>query len=315
MAITYPTGYPTPIVPIAGGAAPPPPPPLGGRSPRGGGRKRRNAGIIDAAVTGLREALIARGYDPNTALHFANIILSRPGVTLTRNGVRYQGKVYDSAHLATSRLADFVTGELARKQNESVIQGDPGYLAARAQLGLNRDFLSADLGDQQRRAAIDWGDPAYAPDSQVGQAAAANPFSAMRLLERAYRNQALQKTQDSNRAGTLFGGGYQSGQQEAGRVRAANLSEGTRSITDLLAQINQQRAQSGQQYSAGISVALAEAQQRLLQAGQIHAVSPPAFGVRRFHVRNPHAHRPGQQQGFPGLPPRAPHNPYPTRLY
>ena len=248
--------------------------------------------VLGRALGGLRNALMASGLSPADSLRFARLILTRPGVVVGPERIRYRGRRYTPEAFATSTLARYVTGRQAEARNRAAIEAEPGYMQTLAQLGLGRDLQTAGLDEQRRRAVFEFGDPAFAgADRLLGGQASANPFSTARLLAAANARQLAETRQGANRAGTLFGGGYQSGLQEAARVNAARQTEGTRGLQDLLASLGQQRSQAEQIYTVGRQGALQEAQQRLLASGALHAARAPALQARRYRLFNPYARR------------------------
>lgn len=275
----------------APGSNPPPKKPPKGRHPQAGSGKanRHRHEMIDTAVTNLQNALLSRGnFTPSQALTFAKILLTRPGVTIGKTGIRYQGTRYDPTDFAKSPLADFVTGLKAQADNQAVIQGDPGYLADLANLGLTRDQSTAGLQDQYDRAVLDFGNAGFAGQNSIlaGQASR-NPFSTEALLTRAYQAQQAQAAADAALRGTAGGGGYQAAQQQGQRAYAGAYTGQVQSLQDLLANIQQQRAMAAQAYQVGQTNALQAAQQRLLASGQIHAATAPTLGLGKFRLYKP----------------------------
>lgn len=244
--------------------------------------------VVNQHIGTLRNSLMQRGYDPASAAHLARAILSQPGVKLGQKLVYYKGQKFTPEAFAKTRLVDWATGDLAKRQNQSAIRGDAGYMQALAQLGLNRDTSYAGLDDQRRRAILQFGDPSFAGnDALLGGQARSNPFSTSNLLNQQYEAQKRQAAQASNQAGTIFGGGYQSGQQGVAHQNALSQSEATQSLSDLLSSLSQQRALSGQSYGIGQQAASMDATQRLLQAGSLHATAAPHLGIGAFRYRNP----------------------------
>lgn len=251
------------------------------------GTKQARTLAVQRAVGAVRNALSEQGINPQTALQYARVILSRPGVQIGRGGnIFYQGQRYAPSAFASSKLAQIATGQQAQKLNQQAVQGDPGYLQALATLGLNRDQATSDLEAQRRQQLLQFGDPSFVSgDPTLAAAAGANPFSTVALMQQAYQNAQSAAAQAANRAGTYYGGGEVSGQQEAGRVNAAQNQQATTALQNLLNSISQQEAQLSQQYDVGKTGAYQDAYNALLASGAIHAAHAPAWGVGRFQVR------------------------------
>lgn len=312
--------------PHRGGQRGAPPPPSRHKGPVTGGRRdkqqhaqnQRQQQMKGAALSGIQNALIARGVDPGLAIRFAQIVLTRPGVTIAKNGIHYKGQMYDAKAFAGSKLADFVTGLAAQQQNQAAIQGESGYQTDLANATLQQQLDTAGLDNQQRQAILNFGSPAYTQDPLLAGEAAANPFSVEALLARQRAQNQQAATGAANRAGTLFGGGAQSGSAEVGRVYAGQQADSTQQLVDLLAGLSQQRAQAGSIFDTAKQTALQNATQRLMQSGAIHAASAPKLGIGQYHWwRPPHiGHVPDQnQQGGKQQPPNAQRRqrrPYPT---
>lgn len=238
----------------------------------------------NTALGAVRNALSESGIPSNQALYFARILLTRPGVKIEPGGrILYRGKQFDAAAFAKSNLAQYVTGAQAKANNQKAITTDPGYLQALASLGLARQDAISPLQMTERNALIQFGDPNMVQnDALTAGAAGANPFSTIRLLalqnERA--NQAVNA--NSNRLGTYYGGGLQSGLGENQRVNAAQNQDAQIKLQNLLAQINQQIASANQAYNVGQSGAQLDAYNNLLASGAIHAATPPNLTPGQF---------------------------------
>ena len=284
--------------PTSGPGSEPPPPPPKGNGGNGPGRVlSHRTRLIGQAIGNLQSALLNRnvGLTPEQALTFAKVLLTRPGVTITKNGVRYQGTRYSAGDFATSPLADFVTGLKAKLDNQNAIKGDPGYLGDLATLGLNRDNATAGLQEQYDRAILNYGDPAFAGNNALlGAQAAHNPFSEAMLLSQAYRNAQSVDAQNAAARGLMPGsGGYAAAQSNTARAYAGQMAGQVQNLQDLLSTINAQRAQALSTYNVGQANALQSAEQRLLASGQIHAATAPNLGIGRYRLYRP----PGQSQG------------------
>lgn len=255
-------------------------------------RRRRQPArqIFRSAFNELRRGLVAGGVDEQAAARYARLVLSRPGVLIGAKHIRYKGKGYKPAAFANTELARRITGQLAAAQNRKAILGEPGYLTDLANLTLQRELTESPLALQRRRAILEFGDPRFAgSDALLGGEASANPYSTSKLIGEAFQRQLGAVGQASNRAGTLFGGGYESGVAEAGRQRVSQEFEATRSLEDLLSSLDRQRADVGRIFDVGKSGALQMATQRLLQSGAIHAAQAPNLRMRRFRIRTgPH---------------------------
>lgn len=249
--------------------------------------KQRRQQVIGAALSQIQGALIARGVDPGTAIRYAQIALSRPGVEIGKKGIRYQGRTYDPAAFASSKLADYVTGLTAQNENQAAIQGDAGYQTDVANAQLQKELQTAGLDEQQRRAILDFGSPAYTTDPLLAGEAAANPFSLEAQLGRQKALQLAQVQQAASRQGTLFGGGAIAGQAQAQRNYAGAQTDATQRLVDLLANLAQQRASAGSIFQTTQQTALQNATQRLMQSGVIHAAQAPKLGIGRFRWWKP----------------------------
>ena len=248
----------------------------------------RRARVVSRALDALTQALRSGGIETGAAQRFAQLILTRPGVVIGPKSISYKGQTYKPADFATSHLARWVTGAIAEAQNKAAIQNEPGYNQSLSELGLQRDISTSGLEEQRRRSILDYGDAGFAgADTLLGAQAAANPLSTSALLREAYARAQSQARQQANVAGTLFGGGLQSGLNEASRINASQTTESTRSLEDLLSALSRQRAQAEQIYSVGNTGALQQAQQRLLASGMIHAAAPPTLAMRKYKLKFP----------------------------
>ncbi len=263
---------------------------------QGNQRQRNREQMIGKALSGIQNALIARGVDPGLAIQYAQRVLTRPGVAIGKGGIHYKGQKYKPEAFASSKLADFVTGLTAEHQNQAAIQGDAGYQTDLANLTLQQQLNTAGLDEQQRRAVLDFGSPAYSQDPTLAGEAAANPFSVQRLLAQQNAQTRAGVTASANRAGTLFGGGAQSGQAQAQQQYAGAETDATQKLVDLLAGLAQQRAQAGSIFQTGQQTALQAATQRLMESGVIHAAHAPHFSIGTYNVYHP----PHHSQGVPG---------------
>lgn len=292
----------------------------GGRQPRGSRVDRQKA--IQRAIGNVRNSFIEQGVDPALALRYAKVILSRPGVVIgsgAKGNIQYKGQAYAPDAFARSGLADILTGKASELKNEQVLQGDPGYLQAIAQLGLARDQATAGLSDQQRQALIQFGDPSFITDPTLKAQASANPFSDTRLLDAAYQNQQSATRNAANRSGVYQGGGLTSGLGEDQRVYAAQNQDAVTKLQALLQSINQQQAMAQQSYGIGQGQAYQDAYQALLASGAIKAAHAPRWGVGNFSVRG-YGKRPnvggggGAGRGAgPSAPQQPPRGQYPTQ--
>lgn len=299
--------------------APPPPPPLkggggggkgnGGGNGNGGAQRQERLRRLSLAETGIRNALIQRGIDPGLALRYSEAILRSPGVSIGKGTITYHGKTFTPDKFASSPLADLLTGVTAQKQNQAAIMGEPGYLQDVAELGFQRDTQLASIDDQRRRSLLNFGDPRYISDPTLAAEAAANPFSLQHALalQDEQRQQAVH--QAANQSGTLFGGGYQSGQAEAGRQNAASVTSATQQLQDVLSGLGQQGAGVTGAYGLGQGRALLDATQRLESQGLLHAATPPPLGGGRFHIPLTTPGAGGGGRGGGGRPPRGVHQP------
>lgn len=266
---------------------------------------------LGLALAGVQQALIARGVDPGQAMRYAQVVLSRPGVTIGRGGhVRYQGQSYKAAAFAGTKLADYVTGLQAQHQNQAAIQGDPNYQTDLANLTLQQQLSTAGLDDQQRRAILDFGSPAYTQDPLLAGEAAANPFSVEALLSRQLAQNRSQAGQAANRVGTLFGGGQVSGQAQAQRSYAGQQADATQQLVDLIAGLGQQRSQAQSIFDTGRQTSLQQTTAQLMSSGAIHAAQAPHLQVGQYHFLHRVPHVPHVPP--PPPPPRTANRPYPT---
>lgn len=253
---------------------------------------RRRRRIVRHAVSGLTQALVSGGLKQDEAHNFARLILSRPGIAIGPHATRLHGKRLTPEELAKTHLARYVTGALAEAQNRHAITSEAGYQQALAELGLQRDISTSGLSEQRRRSILDFGDPGFAgKDALLAAQARSNPLSTVNLLAQAYQRANADVRQTANRAGTLFGGGLQSGLAETGRINAAQTTEATRSLEDLLAGLGRQETQARQIYTVGRQGALMQAQNRLLAAGLYHAAKAPHLTMNPFHVVMPRRRR------------------------
>lgn len=239
------------------------------------------------AVGAVRNALTDRGIASDLALHLARVLLTRPGVKIERNGkIFYHGQQFDATAFGSSHLADVASGKFAEQQNQKVIEGDPGYQQAMANLALARDQSLAGLADQRRQALIQFGDPSFAgQDTLTAGAAAANPFGTSQLLARQFQLDKLAEANAANRAGTTFGGGAQSGQDQAQRNYSAQNQDAVTQLQSLLSSLDQQNALAQQGYGVGQNQARLDAYNALLASGAIHAATPPNWRVGSFAYR------------------------------
>jgi hypothetical protein len=236
--------------------------------------------------------------------------LSQKGVTIGRKGnVHYKGDTFKASQWSTSPLVEYVTGEKATALNQKKIEADPNYQMALSNLALTRDQSQAGLDAQRRQSLLDYGDPSFVQgDPVLAAAVAANPFSTSRLQQQNYLADQRGAAQTSNRAGTLFGGGYQSGQLEATHQFAGNSFQSTSALQNLLNALSLQGQQLGQNYNLGAQNALLQTQQNLAQAGTLSA-SAPKLALGRFRlfkpprITQPHRNR-LTAGGGPGLPHR-----------
>jgi len=240
--------------------------------------KKKQHRAVALATQSIYDALVGRGVNSVLAQQVAAGLLQRPGVVLTAGGkIKYRGQRYSPAAFADSKLARLLSGETATSLNEAAIKGDPGYLQTQAQLDMERNQNLAALDQQRQRAILDYGSGAYTTNPLLAGQAEANPFSISKLLAQAYaRNQQGVQTA-ANRAGTLFGGGVRSGLGEAERQNASQRTDATRSLVDLLSNLNTQEGAQNQAYGLGLSQASLDAQQRLIAAGLLHAAQPTPY--------------------------------------
>lgn len=262
----------------------PPRPPAHGQ-PVGRNSRMDRTLARERAVGNLRNALSESGLDSNAALRYARLILTRPGVQVGKGGsIYYNGRQFTAGQFANSTLARFVTGKTATARNEQAINTDPNYLQAIANLGLARDQALGQIQSNRQNALIQFGDPAFAgSDSATAGAAAANPFSTVNLMARAYQQANQGARENANRLGTYQGGGLTSGLNENQRLNAAQEQDATLKLQQLLSQLSSEQGQAGQAYSMGQQNAHLATYQQLLQAGLIHAAAPPALSMGQFH--------------------------------
>ncbi len=270
---------------------PPPPPGHGGGTPVGRPSRLDRASVIKKAVTAVASGLTRSdpGLSQAQALHFANLMLTRPGVSLGQGGkIFYNGQRFAPEAFASSGLAQLATGQRAAAQNKAAITGDPNYITDMANLGLQRDQATAGLGDQQRQALIQFGDPTFsAGDQQTAAEASTNPFSTERLQAQQYQQNLGSEQAQANRLGVLQGGGAIAGKQAAQNAYAAQTQDAVTKMTQLLSQIQQEQAAAQQAYGVGQGTAYTNAYNALLASGAIHAAKPPAWSVGTFKVRPP----------------------------
>ena len=273
------------------------PPPAKQRDPKQPPRQVRRRRVFQGAVTQLRNALIDRGIDPAAALRFAQVALAKQqGASIGKGGrIHFKGDVYNAADFAKTPLIDVITGAKARADNQKVLLDDPAYRQTLAELTLNRDQGISDLEAQRRTALIDFGDPAFVEGDPVLAAAvkANRDFSISGLLNTNYQRNQHDVQQAASRAGTVFGGGVHSGMLEAQRVFAGNQADATRTLTDLLSNVNMQKANYGQNYELGQRGALLQAQQALTAAGVLQPETPPSLRSGGFKWFKPPPPRPG----------------------
>jgi hypothetical protein len=247
------------------------------------------------AVGGVAAALMSRGADRKTALEQALLILSRPGVSIGKDFIRYKGQKYRPGAFATTPLASYVTGATARTANKALIEGDSGYQQQLAQLEFDRATQQSTVDDQRRRALLDFGDGSFVQnDPTLAAQAAANPVSISRLLAAQHSTNLLATRNQANRYGTTYGGGLQAGLAGEQNRYSGVQTDATRSLTDLLSGLNRQQATLGQGVAMGKANALQDATNRLLSAGVLHANTPPHLPPRRLSFFNPYA-KPGSR--------------------
>lgn len=247
-------------------------------TPKKPNKPRPGSMIFARAFAGLSNAMINSGMELAEANKFARLILSRPGVVIGPHAIKYKGKRYTPAAFAKTPLANLVTGKVAERRNRAAIEGEPGYLTDLANLQLQRELSTSTLGDQRRRAILDFGDPRFAgTDALLGGEAGANPYSTSKLLDLQHTRKLGEVRQAANRAGTLFGGGYQSGVKAENQAFGATQFDATRSLEDLLSGLDRQKAESGRIFDVGKSTALQTATQRLLSSGALRAAKPPSY--------------------------------------
>lgn len=264
----------------------PHPHPTKRKSRKGGANMRRNR--VDYAVQTLRNELINQGLDPQSAFNFARMALSQKGVTIGRNGkVHYRHALYTAADFANSPLVKYVTGEKAKAANQKALLADPNYQMALSQLGLARDQSQAALDAQRRQATLDFGDPSFVQNDPILAAAVgANQFSTSQALKDSYAQQQRSVTQNANTAGTLFGGGNTSGQQQATHVYAGQQQEATSALQNLMNSLTMQGSQLSQNYNLGQQNALLQTQQNLQEQGLL-SKSGPKLKYGKFSLYKP----------------------------
>lgn len=264
-------------------------PPGSGKTPPRHRRKRNyNWGsIFDTHRDALSRALVARGVDPDVSERMAGLILRQPGIRLGPDRIRFGGQRYGAEAFAKTKLVDRLSGLLAERQNRSLIEGEPGYQSALAELGYERDTGLSALDAQRRQAVLDFGDPAMTNDPLLAAEAGANPYSVQQLLAQAVTRQRAEAAQQANRYGTFYGGGLQSGYGEVARQAASQRTEGYRTLSDLLSGLEGQRADIRNRYGLGQARGLQDATQRLLESGQYHAVTAPRLRRRRATFYDP----------------------------
>lgn len=214
--------------------------------------------------------------------------LSQKGVTIGRKGqIHYKGSLYGAKDFATSPLVQYVSGEKAKILNQAKIEADPNYQAALAQLKLSMTQNQAGLDAQRRQALVDYGDPTFVQNDPVLAAAVgANRFGTSQLLQQSYNQNLGQVQNQSNVAGTLFGGGAQAGRQEAQRQFAGGAQQNVSALQNLLNSLTLQSQQLSQNYNLGSQNALLQTQQNLGQMGTLSA-SAPKFHIGAFHMFRP----------------------------
>jgi hypothetical protein len=295
----------------------------GGHPPTQGGTSKPRASRVNRTLTAqralgaVRNGLTDRGIDSQLALHLARVLLTRPGVKIEKGGkILYHGQEFEASAFASSHLADIASGKVAEARNQKAIEGDPGYLQAMANLGLARDQSTAGLDAQRKQALIQFGDPSFAgSDALTAGAAAANPFGTSQLLAKQFSDQKLAASNAANRSGVFYGGGEQSGQDQAQRDYASQNQDVTTQLQALLASLDQQNALAQQGYGVGQNQARLDAYNALLASGAIHAATPPNWSAGSYAFKG-FANRGraaagggggggGQQQGTRagGLPP------------
>lgn len=257
--------------------------------------RRRNRpsaqNVFANARAGLVGGLKGSGMSAPDAERYARLILSRPGVVIGPQFIRYKGKKFTPDAFARTPLARLVTGRTAERRNKAAIEGEPGYLTDLANLQLQRELSTSTLGDQRRRAILEFGDPRFAgTDTLLAGEATANPYSTSRLLDLQHTRRLGEVRQAANRAGTLFGGGYQSGVTAENKSFGATQFDATRSLEDLLSGLDRQKAESGRIFDVGKSTSLQAATQRLLASGAMRAATPPKYkplGPKPFDIFMP----------------------------
>lgn len=270
-------------------------PPSGQHSGKPRKQRHDRVAIIQRAVGSLATALMAQGYAPADATRFSRLLLTRPGVTITKGGVRYHGSRYTPEQFAQGRLAHWITGKQAERLNDAALRSNPVYQQEMAQLQRQRDDVIAGNVEQRNRALLDFGDSALVQkDPLLAAQAAANPFSTSRLIQRQYEQNQLAATQAASRAGTYSGGGEVSGQQEATRQHAATSQDAYTQMQDLLTGLSKSDVAARQAVTGGESQALQDAYQNLLQTGGQHAVRAPTAAELAAGVRPPWTQRPPQ---------------------
>lgn len=234
-------------------------------------------------------------YTQVEAQRLAKSILSAPGVTITPHGIRFRGKingklvsrVWDPASFAHSQLVKYGTGVLATRANNAAILGNPIYQQQMARLTFERDQALQTGDEQRRRSLLDYGATPEAIRAAFGHAdptlaaqAAGNPFSTTALLARQYGNEQRASAQASSNQGTLFGGGYVSGQAEAARRNTANTTDAATRLQDLLTGLSRQDAATRAAYGMGQTEAKFGSEQNLIATNALDAAQPPAWANR-----------------------------------
>lgn len=287
---------------------------------------QRQARALAQTTAGLMGALMqTTSLNPQAAGQLARVLLSQPGIAIDPTGqIKYQGRVYSAQQFANSGLARLYSGQRAAAENQAAIRAQPSYLQAAATLGLNRDQTVAAIQDAERQAEINYGDPAFAHgDPLTAGQAAANPFGLTQLIGQAYTRAQQATRQAANDAGTLYGGGYSSGQAEDARLHAQQVSNAVAAIQKQLGGYNQQLAGAQQGYNTGIENALIQAQQNLLKSGAWNAATRPQWtmgsGATYYGFTHPHPSVGGAtgpaSGGHPGAGPGANTSPDPYGNY
>ena len=193
-----------------------------------------------------------------------------------------------------------MTGAKAKAANEAFIKADPNYQMALSQLGLARDQSQSALDARGGRPHWTSATRASSRTTRYWAAAAANKFSTTQALQDQYAQQQRTVRSTANAAGTLFGGGQVSGQQQATHIFAGQQQEATSAIQNLLNSLSMQSSQLGQNYSLGQQNALLQTQQNLLAQGSL-SKSGPKLKINPFKLYNPkQPRRPRQPRGGGG---------------